>query len=361
LKFAKISKRGFAMRFDEIDGRIILYLSDKFGIEERALKGAVESFNERPYITYWKKKKTKGRRKIFAPCSELMAVQQGLKDFFYQWDTDPNLFGFQPGRSAKEGAKIHLLKTRAPRWMLRIDLKDAFPSIKSAHLRHLFRELLNELFEKESRFPHPDGGKLKQNFCELLVELTSYKGALIQGAPTSPYLLNLLLVRSGLISELKQICKQRGEELNFSVYADDFCITSPKRRIPVKKIIKAINKSGIFKVNMDKVKLNKIKHGAHKITGISLCRRPDFYYRPFLTVSKKYTNKLRGKLHRAAMIMRSGRLPENGKDGFSIPVLQGQIGWVKFICEDNLPASIKKVVQEFNSAYRGYQDALLME
>lgn len=97
--------------------------------------------------------------------------------------------------------------------------------------------------------------------AHLLTKLVTYKGALPQGAPTSPVIANWVFCSTGL--KLAQIAKR--ERLTFTTYLDDLVFSSKKdfkKLIP--EILEEIKRGG-FCIHNKKVTYKKFKP---EVTGI---------------------------------------------------------------------------------------------
>jgi RNA-directed DNA polymerase len=321
-------------------------------------------------------KKSGGVRIIHEPCAELKAIQSGLKKFFYRWPVDERMYGSVPQKSVADSANFHLViksknKIHAivmPRWTLRLDLKDAFPSVTSTVLRNLYRKLLkpNKLIGYRG-LDVSAAMEVYEEFIRLLLLLTTYQDRLPQGAPTSPYLLNLVLTSTGVIDRIAAVCKERdknkdwNKRLKFNVYVDDIVISSLKDKISdrfVNELIVAIELDGIFKVNTRKTCRNSVKYKAHLVNGIVLTSDQS---KPKLTLPQKDLNSLRGKIHRLRLVLEKYRLALEDNDDKTVllkdfldlrelELVIGRINWLKSVCQKSnspLPSLIKKEIELF--------------
>jgi RNA-directed DNA polymerase len=142
-------------------------------------------------------KRNKGMRKIMAPVQRLKRVQrQILRRVLGGLSTHPCATGFARGHSIVSNALPHVGKAA----IIRMDLKDFFPSTPADRVNRYFR------------------------FCgwnaeaaALLTTICTYKDALPQGAPTSPKLSNLLNQR--LDARLSRLAHRLGA--TYTRYADD--------------------------------------------------------------------------------------------------------------------------------------------
>lgn len=116
-------------------------------------------------------------------------------------EAHPDALGFVRGRSALDHAARH----SGMEVVVRMDLEDFFGSTSASRVMAFFRET----WDKDA--------------TELLLRLTTFKGALPQGAPTSPSLSNLVNGRLDL--RLAGFARRRGAI--YSRYADDITFSLP--------------------------------------------------------------------------------------------------------------------------------------
>lgn len=326
-----------------------------------------------------KPKKSGGVREIYAPSEELKLVQRELLKVFHQFPVSGLQYGFVQGRSCWENARRHVYESdfdaakkprvvRVGRWMLRIDLQDAFPSIRRKPLealyRRLFRFLLNvDIFQvgKENL------QSVFEEWIELLLKLTTVRGFMPQGFPCSPYLLNLVLVHGGIIRDLEKKCGERERDdwkkykrspFKMSVYADDIVFSSVKDKIPntfIRDVIRIIEKRKL-QVNPDKIKRSSMKYKAHKITGLVLTGETG-EFNPRVILSKKTRNAYRGKIHLAIQILKGGRKPERETDGFSVRQIQGYISRIRDVYRNSkIPPGLTRQIEEFENILHEYNE-----
>lgn len=98
-------------------------------------------------------------------------------------------------------AKMH----QGNKFFFNTDLRNFYPSITHKQVFEMF---------------------IKKNFsptiAQILTKLTTFKGQLPQGTPTSPYLANLVFVSAG--TEIEILTKEKG--LTFTTFVDDITISS---------------------------------------------------------------------------------------------------------------------------------------
>ncbi len=258
-----------------------------------------------------KSKKKGGSLRIkYAPDLQLKKFQRRfLKYFLYRipLDTSQIIKGFRPGFSYIDNAKGHA--RNSTRFVLRLDLKDAFPSVKTEYLRPLLKKILREEIERYVKKEYPvrplfsvkkvrwfrqlikdlpqlnlfyNPLKIIDEFIELVLSLVTYRGRLVQGAPTSPYLFNIVLYYSGLVEKIYRflwdkkifVCDSGVSQAVFSIYADDFTISSsaPLPRTTINNLIDLVEKELIFKINREKVFYFRRNRIAPLVTGLRLVR-----------------------------------------------------------------------------------------
>jgi RNA-directed DNA polymerase len=152
---------------------------------------------EAAYSTFRIAKRGGGSRVIQAPSRTLKWVQRYVRRYITsQMTVSDNAHGFRIGRSIITNAEPHV----GTRLVVRYDLKDFFGSIKEERVQGLFR-----------------GIGYAPAVAAILTEVTTLRGALPQGAPTSPDLANRAALR--LDRRLQGLAVERG--FVYTRYADD--------------------------------------------------------------------------------------------------------------------------------------------
>lgn len=137
-------------------------------------------------------------RELWVPDDPLKYLQRDICEFLVPANDllVPQVNGFARNRSNKTNAAMHIGRS----WVQKFDLRNFFPSVASDQVLGSIRSL-----------------GIAGEPSELLTELTTYRGSLPQGAPTSPILSNLVLAEAD--SLLLQLAA--GRNLTYSRYADD--------------------------------------------------------------------------------------------------------------------------------------------
>lgn len=204
------------------------------------------------YVTFAIPKRSGGKRLIMAPKRRLKAIQRRLLTLLVdKLPISENAHAFRRGRSIRTGAEPHVGK----RFVLKLDLKDFFPTVTCARVRGLFiaygysfpvATTLAVLMTEAERQPVAVDGHIfhvpvGQRHC-------------VQGAPTSPGICNAMLLR--LDHRLAGLAKKRG--LVFTRYADDLTFSGDVDRDTAHKVRTLVNRIVAeegFVVHPEKTKL----------------------------------------------------------------------------------------------------------
>lgn len=239
----------------------------------------------RGYIKFPLTKKNGTKRWIHAPHYIVKNAQKtilenipspSVKLFGYEVIT-----GFVPGRSILDNAQPHVGKPV----VLSIDLKNFFPSI---HRIAITKAL--SLIDPMSYRPWKEIGT---DLSKVFNLLTTAKGALPQGAPTSPMLANWCVVEGDLA--LVEYCEEK--KIDYTRYADDLTFSTVRSSITDEEfndILNIINTK--FGINV-KAAGNKIKfmrsHKQQRVTGIVVNRK--------MSIPRARRRKLRAFMHDASL------------------------------------------------------------
>jgi RNA-directed DNA polymerase len=120
--------------------------------------------------------------------------------------------------------------------------------------------------------------KFSPTIARILTKLTTYKGMLPQGTPTSPYLANLVFAKAG--RQIQVLCESN--HLTFTTFVDDITISSKTDFQPLINDIIDIIKDNGFKISHDKT---FYQTKAPKVTNIHVMNNG-------LKLSKDYKKKI---------------------------------------------------------------------
>jgi len=301
---------------------------------------------------YKKAKIPKGRggwREICIPSSELKKIQKRIilpylrKIVTSVWAMVFGLYG---------GSYIgHAKRHAESRFILSLDMKDAFPSTTSSQLQGIlfdliYRNMVSGVYKfaeslEEIEEEYTKNKKLSNRLAGLITRFATFENGLPQGASTSPLLFYIYLDSRMrvLLSKIWNILRKfRSSGWQMSCYVDNFAISS-NRWIPPdirKEIIMAFEEVGL-KLNQKKIKFHDCRHGAVMITGIRVDGQGK------ISLPKKTIRKWRGIIGRARFDPENLELRQK---------VEGFIASLKPIYEEGLPPQIAK-------PYNRYQQALV--
>lgn len=173
-----------------------------------------------------KRKKNKRVRIIHAPSPNLKKIQREFADWFYkikkdEFDKNPQITGFMPGKSIADNAKPHLDKD----WVVTLDIKDFFPSTAWSKVEEEFESLprtwnLRYLFSKNK----PTA--FKSISANDLAKITCLKNGLPQGSPASPVIANYIAIKE-VDEKVQKVLQLRPnvKDVSYTRYADDITVS----------------------------------------------------------------------------------------------------------------------------------------
>lgn len=185
------------------------------------------------------------KKRIITPSKlQLKKVQKNINKYILGRIPFPNyIFGGARAKDNVLNAKQH----QGKKFKFITDLKDFFPRITN--------KMVYEMFVSHNFSPDVAG---------LLTRITTYKGHLPQGAPTSTHIANLVFIKTG--NELQQLATEYN--ITFTSFVDDLTFSSKfdfKHLVPT--IIEIITKNG-FIINQNKT---HYQTSYPSITGVICC------------------------------------------------------------------------------------------
>ncbi|USK34724.1 retron St85 family RNA-directed DNA polymerase [Bacillus sp. F19] len=245
-------------------------LSNSIGISKTMLY----LLSKKTYLFYnsfdiYKKNGTK--REINSPNYSLKLVQRWiLAEILEKIKVSDESMAFQKGIG--NGSKVNAEHHRYSLYLLQLDIKDFFTSIKRERVFYLFKSLgYNSLVSNT------------------LTNLSTYNGYLPQGGACSPYISNLICYK--LDKRLKGLCSKR--DILYTRYADDLTFSCDNKMVlrKVKNLIQDIIIDEGFTLNSSKTRL--LSPSSHKmVTGITVNDNR-------IKASKQMKRKVRAMIHNA--------------------------------------------------------------
>ena len=265
------------------------------------------------YVTFALRKRSGGKRLIMAPKRRLKAIQRKLLVLVVEkLRVSDHAHGFRRGHSIRTGAEPHVGK----RLVLRLDVKDFFPSVTFARVRGMLiaygygysvASTLSVLMTEAERQPVEADGEL--------FHVPIGDRHCVQGAPTSPGICNALLLR--LDHRLAGLANKRG--LVYTRYADDLSFSGEMNRKAAHKLRCVVNRIVVeegFTINADKTRI--MGQGSRQtVTGVVVNKT--------LGLSRQERRRLRAIAH---------RLSRHSDDGDSAALrarLEGKLAYLSML------------------------------
>lgn len=228
------------------------------------------------YKTFIIPKKSGGFRTIVAPDNELKNIQRAiLKYLECLFVPNVNAMGFIRGKSIRNNAARHIGKN----CVINLDLENFFPSITKKMLKTALQRELSDYIKSNEAI---------NTICSLCtIPLESNTEVLAQGAPSSPFLSNVVMKEFD--NDAEEFCRSKG--FVYTRYADDLTISldgSEKEALSLLSYFRQLIKGYGLKINESKIKI-LTKGKRMEVTGIITNEK--------LNLSRKFVKQLRVLLH----------------------------------------------------------------
>ena len=225
-------------------------------LAEQELMRLVKSAPRR-YKVFNIPKRTPGQfREIAQPAREVKALQYWvMNNVLCQFPVHPSAIGYQPGKNIADNARPHL----DSRFLLKLDFKDFFPSIKARDFK---------VFVEKKQLG------LSDSDIEILSRILFWKPKksnemrLSIGAPSSPLLSNILL--ADFDEQVSTFCLQEG--VAYTRYADDLSFSADlsSKLQQTEKMVKACCRdlgTPTLRINPEKT-VRVSKKNSRRVTGL---------------------------------------------------------------------------------------------
>jgi retron-type reverse transcriptase len=203
------------------------------GVNESFLCEVLDELNSddtKLYRSWEEPKRSGGTRPIDAPREKLKSIQERINDRILQRTRiHETAIGGVRGKKLKDNLRIHIGKPM----LANFDLENFFSNVTSKQVYRTFCAI----------GAAPDVAKV-------LTRLTTFKGRLPQGTPTSPMLANLAAGyggRSCLDGRIDGLCKRHGSRSGR--WIDDISISGPRYLQKLKPTVERIIDQSGFKPN----------------------------------------------------------------------------------------------------------------
>jgi RNA-directed DNA polymerase len=286
-------------------------LEQALGIPTNQLRFLANSIDDN---VIFKSKAIKGKtRTICDPSYKLKKVQRLINKQILQTIPLPeSLYGSVIGKSPKTNANQHKEKP----FVYGLDIKDFYPSIHYTKVHKLFLSL-----------------DCSDDVAWLLTRLTTYKGSLAQGFPTSSTLANLIL--APITPRIQKLCNQHN--ITFTFYQDDLTISGGYRIPNLVNLFTTIMKQEGFEFHhLPKKKKTMPRTTKQEVTGYVVNHK--------VNVTKDYYRKLRMTIH----LCKVKGIKAIARDMPVEKFRESLIGRIQHVTEVN-PVQGKKLLDEFES------------
>lgn len=241
------------------------HFSRLVGYDMHYINGVLRnSFNY--YREFKIKKKSGGDRLISEPLPSLKEIQDWiLKNILSRCKVSNSAKAYIRKKSILDNAKPHINKSL----VLKLDIKDFFPSISLPKVIGLFRKL-----------------KYNKNVSNALARLCCNHGSIPQGSPTSPYISNLIM--NHFDKRMEGYCKKN--KIKYTRYADDMTFSIKGKFNPgsIISFVRMVLQEHDFSLNQNKIRLMK-SHTRQSVTNLVVNNKK-------IQVSKNYRKKIRQEI-----------------------------------------------------------------
>ncbi|VTU06207.1 Retron-type reverse transcriptase [Actinobacillus indolicus] len=249
-------------------------------------KEAISFINTAPnrYKHYNIQKRHGGEREIAEPTRSLKKLQRWvLNKYFSTIECHSAAIAYSKNKSIKDFALPHAKK----KYLLKMDFKDFFNSIKSDDFNLFLKERKLELSDDEVDYI------TNIFFCRNKKNNDLY---LSIGAPTSPFISNLIMI--DFDEQINAFCNKEG--ITYTRYADDLAFSTNIPNIlflippEIEKICSKVNYPKNLQINMEKTVFTSKKHN-RTLTGLVISNEGK------ISIGREKKRQLRAIAHKASL------------------------------------------------------------
>lgn len=176
-----------------------------------SLTEPIEHFIKTNTATYFVRKHDQSLREITVPSLKLKIIQKWILDnILSKINVSRNAHGFVKGKSIMTNVQAHIHDEES--WLLRVDIKNFFPSICIESIVEIFERL-----------------EYSKEVSKTLAGLCSKDGKLCQGFPTSPSLANIYMIQFDIELDNFITTLDTKYDLVYTRYADDIIVSGLKK------------------------------------------------------------------------------------------------------------------------------------
>ena len=255
------------------------------------------------YHTYSLPKKAGGNRTITAPDPSLKYLQRRLmKNGFGAIALADSAHGFRPEYSILTNAQLHVHR----------------PLVVNVDIRRFFESTSRDLIFRATK--DLASGQLSPRARQFVTDLCTYAGALPTGAPTSPYIGNIVLRR--VDHAIETVCERHG--VHYSRYADDLTLSGGDAARDLLPFVRqALDEIGY---SLDSKKTQLYRRGRRQVvTGVVVNDRAN--------LPRRVRRKLRAALHHRE----NGDAPHWRDRPLSDDALRGHLAYWRMFDPEHAP------------------------
>lgn len=283
-------------------------------------------FRKRCYRTLLLAKRGGGTRRVLAPSEPLKRVQRAILRVIEQAEVSPHAAAYRMGRGVLYNAAPHAGQPL----LVRLDIRDFFGSIRFAQVFSAIdgalkqsplvgRHYLNAYDRAEY-----DARRFNQVLSFCFARLCTLEGSLVQGAPTSPMLSNLVFYP--VDNRIAAYCAKRG--IIYTRYSDDLTFSGNFNPHALISFIRRLLAENRFALHEGKTAILG-KGVRQSVTGVVVNQTPH--------ASRPYRRKIRQELYylnRFGLLEHLRRLEETAETPLrEEPYLRGLLGRIAFVLQ----------------------------
>jgi hypothetical protein len=232
-------------------------------------------------------------REIDQPLDPLLEVQKRVyRILLRDLDLPEHINGGVKGRSVLDNVKHHQNETT----IVTLDIKSCFPTITTHQVYFVWRVVL----------------KCSHKVARLLTRLTTFRGHLPQGAPTSTTLANLVL--NSTAAPIRKVAAEL--DVNYSSWIDDIPLSGSEARNLIPLAVSTFKRRG-FRVSRSKLKVMGGRK-RREVNGVIAGATP--------SIPRKTRDRIRAALHR----LKVGDIRDEDRTSY-IATQKGRIAYVASI------------------------------
>lgn len=329
--------------------------NNTFWIKQRLENiGFTNDNKESFYTKFTIPKASGGVRTIEAPNEELKDIQRTivylLKHTLYILEHN-NAHAYVEKKGTHTNAEYH----RKSNHFAKVDFSNFFPGISPLFINEILPKIgfFSAIFTDEHR-------DTMEEFLQLIIHVGTLRGGLPQGAVTSPYLSNLVMIPFDY--HMIEYLRKEHPNIIYTRYADDITFSSyyafADRKEDAQKVVEGIvqkiidkhytlNLGTMLKINPKKTRIST-KFGKNRVTGIKINKDNE------LSIGYKEKRELKQNL--ASLIIRKKQEEQISSD--EISEILGMHAYLHSIEPDYADYIESRLLQKFNINHRSIRDFL---